>query len=179
MRRIKKDWFDAGLWALGEFGLPGLTIEKLTGALGVTKGSFYHHFHNVEDFQRGLISYWGDQYLSTSSTLPDDPHILRLLLDTIMEESFGMVTGPEMSIRVWAQQDEMVRSIVEQVDTVRQEFVFTVFRSVVEDDDSARLMTDILSAMLVGSMMVLPRISPDRVKELYREFKRLYRLWEG
>ena len=179
MRRTKKDWFDAGLWALGEYGLTGLTIERLTGALGVTKGSFYHHFQNVEDFQGGLIAYWGDQYLSTSSTLPDDPQKLRLLLDTIMEESFGMVTGPELTIRVWAQQDETVRSVVEKVDTVRGEFVFKVFRSVVEDDGTARLMTDILSAMLVGSMMVLPRMSPDRVKELYREFKRLYRLWDG
>ena len=179
MRKSKKDWFVAGLGALGEFGLPGMTIEKLTGALAVTKGSFYHHFHNVEDFQAQLIDYWGEQYLSTSTTLPDDPHELRLLLDTIMEESFEMVTGPEMTIRVWAQQDERVRSMVESVDAVRGEFVFTVFRSVVKDDSTARLMTDILSAMLVGSMMVFPLMSPDRVKELYREFKRLYRLWDG
>ena len=179
MRKSKKDWFVAGLGILAEFGLPGLTIEKLTRVLAVTKGSFYHHFHNVEEFQAQLIAYWGEQYLSTSINLPDDPNELRLLLDTIMEESFGGVTGPEMTIRVWAQQDETVRSVVEQVDTVRHKFVFTVFRSVVKDDVTARLMTDIMSAMLVGSMMVLPPMTPDRVKELYQEFKRLYRLWDG
>jgi len=176
MRRSKKDWFDAGLKVLSEFGLGSLTIEKLTGDLGVTKGSFYHHFHNVEDFQRGLITYWGDQYISTSSGMPDDPDELTLLLDNIMEESFAGLTEPELTIRVWALQDAMVRSIVEQVDKVRGEFVFKVFRSFVQSDESARVMTDMLSAMLIGSMMVLPRMSSDRVKVLYREFKRLYRL---
>lgn len=176
MRRSKQDWFDAGLKALGKFGLTGLTIERLTGDLGVTKGSFYHHFQNVEDFQGQLIAYWGDQYLSTQSSLPDTPDELRSLLDTIMEEGFGSITEPEMAIRVWAQQDSMVRSIVEQVDAVRQEFVFKVFRSFVESDRAARMMTDMLSVMLVGSMMVLPRMSPERVTQLYREFKRLYGL---
>ena len=176
MRRSKKDWFEVGLKVLGENGLSSLTIEKLTMDLGVTKGSFYHHFKNVEDFQRGLITYWGDQYLSTSSNIPDDSDELRSLLDTIMEKSFAGLTEPELTIRVWAHQDEMVRSVVEQVDTVRGEFVFRVFRSIVESDETARIMTDILSTMLIGSMMVFPRMSPDRVKGLYLEFKRLYRL---
>jgi len=176
MSRSKQDWFDAGLKALGEFGLNGLTIERLTGDLGVTKGSFYHHFQNVEDFQEQLIAYWADQYLSTQSSLPDTPDELRSLLDTIMEEGFGNITEPEMTIRVWAHQDSMVRSLVEQVDTVRQEFVFKVFRTFVESDQAARMMTDMLSAMLVGSMMVLPQMSPERVTQFYREFKRLYGL---
>lgn len=173
------DWFDAGLKVLGEFGLTGLTIEKLTADLKVTKGSFYHHFRNVEDFQRQLITYWGDQYLSTRATMPDTSDELRSLLDTIMQESFGSITEPEVSIRVWAHQDETVRSVVEQVDAIRQEFVFRVFRSVVGNDQSARVMTDMFSAMLVGSMMVLPRLSPDRVTQLYLEFKRLYGLVDG
>jgi AcrR family transcriptional regulator len=176
MRRSIQDWFDAGLRTLAKFGLTGLTIETLTADLGVTKGSFYHHFRNVEDFQKGLITYWGDQYLSTASIMPDTPDELISLLDTIMEEGFGAITGPEMTIRVWAQQDAVVRSVVEQVDSVRQEFVFTVFRSLVESDQAARLMTDVFSSMLVGSMMVLPRIPADRVTQLYLEFKRLYGL---
>ena len=176
MRKSTKDWLKEGLQTLGEVGVNGLTIERLTDELGVTKGSFYHHFHNVEDFREKLIAFWADQYLSTSSSMPDDPNELQALLDTIMEESFGVVTEPELTIRVWAQQDDMVRSFVEQVDTVRQDFVLKVFQSVVGDRKSARLMTDMLSTMLIGSMMILPRMSPKRVTELYKEFKRLYDL---
>lgn len=176
MRRRKQDWLEAGLEMVGDVGERGLTIEKLTEVLGVTKGSFYHHFRNVEDFKAQLIAFWAGQYTSTASETPDEPQELLSLLDEIMREAFGAVTKPELAIRVWAEQDDMVRDVVEQVDAVRQAFVLKVFSAVTRDDDQARLMTDMLSSMLIGSMMVLPRISPDRVQDLYQEFKRLYRL---
>jgi AcrR family transcriptional regulator len=176
MRKSKQDWLEAGLKTLGEFGVKGLTIEKLTGELGVTKGSFYHHFRDVEDFREQLIAFWADQYLSTASNLPDDPGELIALLDAIMEDGFGSITEPEIAIRVWAQQDNMVGSYVEQVDSVRQDFLLKVFRSMVGDDEQAHMMADIFSTMLIGSITVLPRVSPERVMDLYREFKRLYRL---
>jgi AcrR family transcriptional regulator len=176
MRKSKQDWLEVGLKTLGEFGENGLTIERLTGTLGVTKGSFYHHFRNVEDFREQLIAFWAHQFISTSSELPDDPQELFALLDVIMEEVFAAVTEPEIAIRAWAQQDHMVHSLVERVDSVRRDFLLKVFRSVEVDDEQVRLMVDMLSTMLVGSITVLPRLSPERVMDLYREFKRLYRL---
>ena len=176
MRKSKLDWLEVGLKTLGEFGVKGLTIERLTGELGVTKGSFYHHFRDVEDFRKQLIAFWADQYLSTSSELPDDPGELIALLDVIMEEVFAAITEPEIAIRAWAQQDAMARLFVERVDKARQEFVLTVFQSVEGDDGRVRLMADMLSMMLIGSITVLPRLSPERVMDLYEEFKRLYRL---
>ena len=176
MRKSKLDWLEVGLKTLGEFGVQGLTIERLTGELGVTKGSFYHHFRDVEDFRKQLIAFWADQYLSTSSELPDDPGELIALLDVIIEEVFAAITEPEIAIRAWAQQDAMARLFVERVDKARQDFVLTVFQSVEGDDRRVRLMADMLSMMLIGSITVLPRLSPERVMALYEEFKRLYRL---
>ncbi len=176
MRKSKQDWLEAGLHTLGKDGVNGLTIERMTEELGVTKGSFYHHFKNVRDFEEQLVVYWADQYLSTSADLPDGPGERLALLDTIMEEAFSRVTEPEVAIRTWAQQDEMVRPYVVQVDEVRYEFVLNVFLSVTSDEGQARLMADMLSAMLIGSITFLPRIPPERVLDLYREFKRLYGL---
>jgi AcrR family transcriptional regulator len=176
MPKSKQDWLKAGLKTIGEVGERGLTLEKLMGELGVTKGSFYHHFRNVEDYQERLIEFWADQYISTSLMVSDDPKELLSLLDVIMHEAFGSVTKPEIAIRAWAQQDERVRAAVEQVDAVRQKFVLKVFKSVASDERRAHLMTDMLSTMLIGSMTVLPRISPERVQDLYEEFKRLYSL---
>lgn len=176
MRKSKLDWLEVGLKTLGEFGVQGLTIERLTGELGVTKGSFYHHFRDVEDFRKQLIAFWADQYLSTSSELPDDPGELIALLDVIIEEVFAAITEPEIAIRAWAQQDAMARLFVERVDKARQEFVLTVFQSVEGDDGRVSLMADMLSMILIGSITVLPRLSPERVMALYEEFKRLYRL---
>ena len=40
----RREWLDAGLELLADEGAPAVTIERLTGKLGVTKGSYYHHF---------------------------------------------------------------------------------------------------------------------------------------
>lgn len=175
-RKSKGDWLETGLKVLGETGVSGLTIERMAAELGVTKGSFYHHFKNIGDFERQLIAHWANQYLSTAATLPENPSELLPLLDSIMSDAFGPVTEPELAIRVWAHQDEMVRLYVEQVDAARRTFVLHVFRSVAENDDQAHLMADMLSTMLIGSTTILPPVPPERVLGLYREFKRLYGL---
>jgi AcrR family transcriptional regulator len=176
MRKSKRKWMDTGIKILGEAGVKGLTIERMAEELNLTKGSFYHHFKDVRDFQEQLIAYWADQYLSTSSSLPDEPGDRMALLDQIMEQAFSPVTEPEVAIRAWAQQDEMVRAFVGRVDATRHAFVLQVFQSVTGDEGQARLMADLLFSIAIGSITALPRISPERVLELYKEFKRLYGL---
>ncbi len=178
MSKSKRDWLATGLKILGDHGATGLTIQRMTDTLDVTKGSFYHHFDNIREFQEQLVAYWADQYLSTAAGPPGGVAGGLALLDMIMEEAFSPVTEPEIAIRAWAHQDEMVRGAVEQVDGARRQFVLDVFRSVTGDEDQARLMADMLSTMLIGSLTILPRIPPQRVQYLYREFKRLYQLGE-
>jgi AcrR family transcriptional regulator len=175
-RKNKGDWLEGGLKILAKAGLKGLTIDKMALELGVTKGSFYHHFKNVRDFEEQLLGYWADQYLSTAGSIPEEEAELLPLLDTIMEETFSPITEPEIAIRMWAQQDEMARPYVEKVDDFRRKFVFEVFNSLTKDEQQAGLMADMLFTMTIGSMTSLPRVSPERVLELYRELKRLYRL---
>ena len=175
-RKSKQNWLEAGLHILAQEGLKGLTIDKMALELGVTKGSFYHHFQNARDFEEQLLGYWADQYLSTPDSIPEEGADLLPLLDTIMEETFSPITEPEIAIRMWAQQDEMARPYVEKVEAFRRNFVFEVFSSLTRDEQQAGLMADMLFTMTIGSMTTTPRISPERVLELYGEFKHLYKL---
>ncbi len=94
-----------------------------------------------------------------------------------MNEVFSPITEPEVAIRMWAHENAMVRSFVSQVDAVRHEFVLHVFRVIIIGDETqARLMADMLFTMTIGSITSLPRIPPERVLDLYTEFKRLYGL---
>jgi AcrR family transcriptional regulator len=175
-RKSTQDWLEKGLQILAREGLRALTIDQMALALGVTKGSFYHHFNNVRDFEGQLLTYWANQYLSTADSLPDDHLVLLPLLDTIMGKTFSPITEPEIAIRMWAHQDERAYQVVEQVDAVRRQFVLEVFRSTVENEEQAGLMADMLFTITIGSLTALPRISPERVLDLYSEFKRLYHL---
>ncbi|MEV0283831.1 hypothetical protein AB0H36_06870 [Kribbella sp. NPDC050820] len=39
-----------------------MTIERLTGNLGVTKGSSYHHFKGATGFRSALLEYFEAQF---------------------------------------------------------------------------------------------------------------------
>ena len=56
VRRI--DWLDAGLATLAEGGLASVRIGPLCRRVGVTTGSFYHHFAGRAAFLEALIDYW-------------------------------------------------------------------------------------------------------------------------
>jgi AcrR family transcriptional regulator len=172
----KQDWLTQGLKTLARQGLPGLTIDNLAGKMGLTKGSFYHHFKNSRDFEDQLVAFWAEQYLSTATSVPleeDDP---LALLDTIMAEAFAPSTEPEIAIRAWAYQDERVRAYVERVDIVRRQFLQQVFKQLSVDPAQASRMADMLFSVLIGSLTALPRLPVERVMALYAEFKRLYGL---
>jgi AcrR family transcriptional regulator len=172
----KDDWLDSGLTILGQSGLKALTIDYMAGILGVTKGSFYHHFQSMRYFQEQLVACWADQYLGTSGAIPEDPSERLALLDSIMDVVFSQITEPEIAIRTWAQEDELVYSFVAQVDSVRRDFVLSVFTSLASSEAEAQIMADMLFTMTIGSITVLPRLNSARVLELYHEFKKLYGL---
>ena len=175
-RKTKRDWLQIGLKTLGQKGLEGLTIDKMAGQLGVTKGSFYHHFHNMRDYEEQLLRYWASQYLTTSTSLPTNPQDRLALLDHLMQDTFGPITEPEIVIRMWAQQSDLARPFVEQVDALRRQFLWDIFFSLTRNEKRASLMADMLFTITIGSMTTQPRTSPARVLELYGEFKRLYHL---
>ena len=61
-RYDRERWLETALSVLATEGGARLRIESLVRSLGVTKGSFYHHFKNREDFVRALIDYWSKEF---------------------------------------------------------------------------------------------------------------------
>ncbi|MBB6732148.1 TetR/AcrR family transcriptional regulator [Cohnella zeiphila] len=53
---MKRKWLEEGFSLWGERGAGFLTIDTLTSRLGVTKGSFYHHFQNWQNYKENLLS---------------------------------------------------------------------------------------------------------------------------
>lgn len=175
-RKSKHDWLETGLDILGRDGLDALTIDRMALELGLTKGSFYHHFKNAADFEEQLLAYWANQYLATSGAKAVEAPARLALLDTLMEEAFAPITEPEIAIRMWAARDARARPYVEKIDRFRRQFLLEVFRSLAVSESDARLMADMLYTITIGSMTTLPRVPPERVLTLYEEFKRLYEL---
>lgn len=51
----RDDWVAAGLRALAEGGEQAIRVDPLAGALGVTKGSFHHHFRGAGDLRAAVL----------------------------------------------------------------------------------------------------------------------------
>jgi AcrR family transcriptional regulator len=176
VRKTKQDWLHAGLILLGSTGSSDLTIDQLTKYLGVTKGSFYHHFNNYQDFVEQLLTFWETQYteevIHSAETSSDPLNIIDNLIKSLLTRS----SDPEAAIRAWALQDKGVRMHVQIIDQRRSVYLQQIFLAISNDENQARLMTNLLVTMLIGCYSVIPRLTNSEVEQLYSEFKRLYKL---
>ena len=65
MARLKRtDLLEQGLQQLVEEGVDALTVDSICSLLGVTKGSFYHHFKNRQIFLEALLQFLEETYTS-------------------------------------------------------------------------------------------------------------------
>ena len=57
-RATQRDFVDSGFAILAESGHRGLTIHRLCRHVGVSTGSFYHHFANWDHYVTVLLAHW-------------------------------------------------------------------------------------------------------------------------
>src|ERR1700753_1921671 len=57
-RRDREAFLNAAFPILAEKGFHDLTVEALCAELGVSRGSFYHHFTGMPQFVESLLAAW-------------------------------------------------------------------------------------------------------------------------
>jgi AcrR family transcriptional regulator len=176
MPTTKEDWLKTGLSLLVSHGVAGLTIDGMCQILDVTKGSFYHHFKNLQDFKDQLLTYWQEvdtqQVVEAASTLNRGSFGVDSLIQILAGRS-AETANPELAIRAWTRQDETVQTFVEQVDTMRIQMVQQMLTEIVGEDRSI-LLARMLYTFLVGCYSILPPVEKEEILTIYDEFKRLY-----
>ncbi|WP_432883227.1 TetR/AcrR family transcriptional regulator [Kribbella sp. CA-245084] len=169
------EWLDAGLELLATEGAPAITIERLTDQLGVTKGSYYHHFGSAGGFKAALMEYFEAQYttrlIDTIDAEDAKPrakleHLLRLVLAD--PDSAAL----EIAVRAWALQDPDVRAAQERVDEARTAYLKELCRGLGADVDPDRY-AQLLYLILIGAEQVLPPVERTDLREIYNLTLRL------
>lgn len=131
-RYDRERWLETALNVVASEGGARLRIESLVQSLGVTKGSFYHHFKSREDFVRALIDYWSKEFTESiiaSVSDHDGTPSERLLELTQQVEAEGL-DQYDIAFRSWAAQDPVVAEALKEVDLMRYEFVHSVFEAI-------------------------------------------------
>lgn len=171
-RYIKKDWLETALFSLGESSGNAPTIDQLTQKLGVTKGSFYHHFENYQDFQNQLLAFWEDIYTNNVVSLSYQAQSLEELLQDFLAALASTDPGPEIAIRAWAMRDAQVRAYVERVDAQRVAVAQGWFSQVIPAPQQAQFMAKLFNTLLVGCYSVSPPIIGEELVDFIQTFLR-------
>ena len=100
------DWVQAGLDILDEEGIAGIKVPRLCERLGVTKGSFYWHFDDLDAFLGELASRWLASAVDPQGTLL---LAMRMFADP---RNRNVVRA----MREWAQSDERARAAIRKAD---------------------------------------------------------------
>ena len=166
----RKEWLEAGFELLADEGAPAVTIERLTGKLGVTKGSYYHHFKGAAGYRTALLEYFEARFttrlIDAVEREPDaEPsaklqHLIRLVLSNQGHASL------EIAVRAWALQDPEVRAAQERVDRARTEYLKGLCRGLKTEVDADRF-AELLYLILIGAEQVLPPIDNSDLRDIY------------
>ena len=112
------DWITAGLELMAEDGIGGVKIQKLCDRLGVTKGSFYWHFTDLDAFLGAMAKHYEDgarifrdQFTAMARQNPQ-----RTLSDAVTSGFDTNAGRMERAMRDWARSDDRARAAIEASD---------------------------------------------------------------
>ncbi|RDH43435.1 TetR/AcrR family transcriptional regulator [Zooshikella ganghwensis] len=176
-----EDWLYAGFRILVNKGHNQLTIDNLLLLLGVTKGSFYHHFKSRQDFTEQLLGYWREHIATRAIRELQLRHLAPLacldevLVSVASSRDVGTVIPQlqgidalvlEMAIRAWAQHCSYAANHQQSVDQERMAFLNHMFCQLVNDQTLAKSFSWLLMLTCVGEKHVPIQISKQQFRQV-------------
>ena len=171
MKKIEReDWFTTGFEILKKDGFLKITINNLCDALKVTKGSFYHHFKNVDAYIDALMKYWVDKNTKSLIVQVDKVKAPLEKIERLNKLVLQRTHKSEQVIRGWSFSNEVVKKYVTEVDEIRIEYTADLKILCGEQAGVARKLATLEYACLIGIQQLYPEISGEKQLELYRFF---------
>jgi AcrR family transcriptional regulator len=171
----RQRWLDAGLRVLAEEGAERLRIDRLAALLGVTKGSFHHHFDGADGFKSELLTYIEQIFTDTlnaaisSLGASGDARATMAHLTALLAPERNTLYRPELerAVRAWASWDSDVREMQARVDAARVSALQRVWRPHVGDDSAARIAALLPYLVAVGATVIVPAVTAGELQRVY------------
>ena len=166
---------DEGLRVLAAEGAPGVRIDRIAARLGLSKGSFHHHFAGADGYKRDLLAHYEalsvDALDSAIAGVADDASardVLGVLTAMIRGDGAGLYR-PELdvAVRAWSTTDPDVRAVQQRIDTTRIDALARVWGRAVPDPAEARRSALLPYLLAVGAAVVVPPVEVDDLRRLY------------
>jgi len=173
----KTDWLDNTLKLLSSQGIDSLKIETICKELGLTKGSFYHHFNNYEDFLNELLEYWNETYtLHIVKEIEKHQDNVLKQIEIINEMMYSKDLNIEVQFRILGMKDEKVQKYIETIDIYRLEIIKSIQRKLVPKatEEEVDLISSCIYSQFIGSLFILPKMPVEKLKKMDDMFLNLF-----
>jgi AcrR family transcriptional regulator len=168
-----KDWLNQGLKTLAESGFTALKAEPLAKAMGVSRGSFYWHFADVDAFHAAVLAHWrevaAEQIIAGIEAAIGNEDPIELLL----RRTFGRKPALESAIRSWATLSPVARAAVQAIDRRRLGYVESLLEGSGIPSDIARPRAQILYWAFLGFALSEKPLPRDRQAAVLEELIRV------
>lgn len=174
-RLSKNAWLRHGLLTLAGEGHNGLKVGAMAVGLGVSRGSFYWHFADIDDFRTQLLAAWRkattDQVIHDLDARAAGAGGLQRLLQRTMRPGRSL----ERAVRAWAAEDPQVAAALAEVDSRRLARVETLLTDAGVPADRAGPRAAFLYWAYLGQSVVMdPRhnaIPPEALDDIAALFE--------
>ena len=151
----REQYFEVAFVLLPQAGFKGLNIGLMCRELGVTSGSFYHHFGSWDGFVAAFLSHWERLQGGRMREMAFGAGDVRRDLDALRELTVGLPHAAEAALRAWSDTNDVVRASVIRVDQVRFATLAEVTTRAIDDAAQALVIASAALAMLVGYQQML------------------------
>jgi AcrR family transcriptional regulator len=169
----REDWLARSLEVIARKG-GRFRIEELARELGVTKGSFYWHFKDREDFVRSVARYWKDYFTirvirEVEKTKGDAKDRLFAVMDMVTREDLPVYN---LAVLSWAAYEPAVAAVVREVYKSQHAYVRSLFAEMGFTGEDLEMRTRTFIAYLNTSRMVILPHEPmkDCLRKLRERF---------
>lgn len=164
-------YFEAALEVIAGEGVEGVTIARLCERLGVTIGSFYHHFKGSTQFLRAFFGWWEAEHafnLVDQARSEPDP-IARLAL--LKKLSGGLPHRAEAAIRSWSRSHPDAAAAQSRVDEARIAVVVDTLHELGLPAGRAKTLGVMAASVLVGTQQTGQADDPAVMKRVLDELE--------
>jgi AcrR family transcriptional regulator len=113
-----EDWLQAGYAVLAEQGVRALKVETLCQHTGVTRGSFYWHFQDMDTYRTALVESWNtfleqdQRSMAELESLPPRERLSAMMTGLTSPQHWML----ERAMREWARTDPAAAANVRAAD---------------------------------------------------------------
>lgn len=153
---------------LAEQGAAGVRVDRIAARLGITKGSFHHHFAGIDVYHRALQARYETDALgaiaravTAVSDLPPERALMQL------PANFEFDPRIEGAFRGWAFENDEARAVQARVDAARLQALIGLWRQLLPDPAAARVAALVPHLLMIGASVALPRPSQADMHDVF------------